>query len=59
MAKKHFMGASMNLVPCEHENTVLVTDVFISDKTQGEPKKYLKCIDCGCIITAPVKPSKN
>jgi hypothetical protein len=54
-----FMGASIKITPCDHKNVVMVTDLPVSDKDQGEPKKYLKCIDCGCVITPPVKPSKN
>lgn len=53
MAKK-FMGVEIRIVPCEHKNVIYVTD-FIP-----EPKKYLKCQDCGCVVKdKSIEPGKN
>lgn len=53
------MGVSIKITPCPHENVILVTDTHISDDSRGTPKTYLKCMDCGCIVTSPNKPSEN
>lgn len=52
-------GASIKITPCIHENVIPVTDVSVSDDSQGTPKTYFKCMDCGMIITPPDKPSQN